>query len=311
MPFISASDGLIKKSTTSVENIFITQYLPALEPTAVKVYLYSLFLCQSGSPYTLKELAKNLEISEAEAISYFEYLEEYELISIISRTPFCVSMLEISNISSKPKKIKPEKYADFNKSVQNILSGRMVSPDEYMDYYELLEEYGFEQQALLMIIAFCADQNVGKNVSYGYIKKVAESYASKGKITASLVDEYLLNDRLLLEIISLCGLKRKVYHKDRENLEKWRDWNFSDEMLFEAAKLSAGKTNPLTYMDKILSVWNKDGIRSPEEIPEQQPVPAKRGAAKKKMGIIERWQSVMDEISSTDAANDNGENNNE
>ncbi|MDE6505243.1 MAG: DnaD domain protein, partial [Clostridia bacterium] len=265
MPFISASDGLIKKSTTTVENTFITQYLPALEPTAVKVYLFALFLCQNSSPYTLKELAKALEMTENEAISYFEYLEEYELVSIISREPFSVSVLETSSIGAKPKMIKPEKYSDFNKSVQNILSGRMVPPDEYLEYYKLLEENGFEQQALLMIIAFCVDQNDGKKVNLSYIKKVALSYADKGKITASQVDEYLANDRILLEIISLCGLKRKVYDKDRENLKKWRDWSFSDEMLFEAAKLSAGKSNPLTYMNKILSAWNETGIYSPED----------------------------------------------
>ncbi len=50
MAFISVSEGLIKKSTTTVENKFITKYLPVLNSDAVKVYLYSLYLCQSGLP---------------------------------------------------------------------------------------------------------------------------------------------------------------------------------------------------------------------------------------------------------------------
>ena len=42
MPLISVSDELLKKSFTSVENKFITKYLPVLEPNAVKVYLFAL-----------------------------------------------------------------------------------------------------------------------------------------------------------------------------------------------------------------------------------------------------------------------------
>ena len=44
MAFISASEGLIRKSTTTVENKFITKYLPVLNPVAVKVYIYALYL---------------------------------------------------------------------------------------------------------------------------------------------------------------------------------------------------------------------------------------------------------------------------
>ena len=39
MALVSVSDDLAKKSFTSVENKFITKYLPVLEPIAVKVYL--------------------------------------------------------------------------------------------------------------------------------------------------------------------------------------------------------------------------------------------------------------------------------
>ena len=48
MPLISVSDELLKKSFTSVENKFITKYLPVLEPNAVKVYLIALHAYQNG-----------------------------------------------------------------------------------------------------------------------------------------------------------------------------------------------------------------------------------------------------------------------
>jgi len=48
MAFISVSDEVANKSFTYVENKFITKYLPVLNAVAVKVYLYSLYLFQSG-----------------------------------------------------------------------------------------------------------------------------------------------------------------------------------------------------------------------------------------------------------------------
>ena len=110
MPFISVSDEVSNKSFTSIENKFITKYMPVLEPMAVKVYLYSLFITQSGQNlYTVEDLAKSLEITEEQAISYFEYLEEFELISITSRTPFEVKILDAENVYGTQKKYKPEK----------------------------------------------------------------------------------------------------------------------------------------------------------------------------------------------------------
>lgn len=436
MPFISAADGLIKKSTTNVENKFITKYLPELDPVAIKVYLYSLYLLQSGSSYNLEDLAATLGITEEKAKDCFIYLEEFELISIISRSPFEIKILEAENVSGTPKKIKPEKYADFTKTVQSIISGRMISANEFLEYFCLLEDYGFEQNALIMIITYCVNLH-GDNIRLQYIKKVAKSFAEDGDVTAKKVNDrlsaytsstpalleifkaagikkqpdveddklykkwneelgfgdkeiivaaklfkarncekldaaieelfknkkfdvkeiedycknknsiyaltldiaknlgvYMKNsapyvenyvnvwcsygftfeclkklskylfrqeknsfeemngfirklydsgtiadrsvddyiekrqaeDKLLREILTVCGLTRKIVPWDRESLSKWRSWNFSDEMLLEAAKLSSGKSNPMAYIGGILSGWKTDGIYSKDKI---------------------------------------------
>ena len=190
MPFISVSDGLIKKSTTSVENRFIIKYLPVLDPIAVKIYLYSLFLYQSGSSYSVTDLAQTFSITEDKAKEYFDYLEEFELVSIISRAPFEIKLLEAENTSGTPKKFKPEKYSDFTKTVQSILKGRMISSNEFMEYFSLLEDYGFEQNALIMIINYCVNLH-GDKIRLQYIRKVAKSFAEEGATTAKKVDEKL------------------------------------------------------------------------------------------------------------------------
>ncbi|MDE7082584.1 MAG: DnaD domain protein [Clostridia bacterium] len=437
MAFLSASDGFVKKSTTSVENKFISKYLPALDAVAAKVYLYSLYLLQSGLSYTLTDLAHSLELDEDKIKEYFVYLEELELVSIVSDSPFEVKILEAENIAGTPKKFKPEKYSDFTKNAQNALKGRMISTNEFREYFYLMEEYGFEQNALIMIINYCVNLH-GDSIRAAYIKKVAKSFAEDGATTAKKVDEKLsaytsstpalinlfnaagikkqpdldddklykkwtnelgfddkaiicaakqfkaknceklddalselyknrkfdakeiedyfknknsvyalaldvaknlgvymqtsapyvenyvnvwcnygftldslreisaycfkqgknsfedmdgfvgklydngivaesavteylekqrADDKLIKDVLTACGLQRKIIPWDRDSLARWRSWGFNDEMLFEAAKISSGKSNPTAYMNGVLSSWKASGIFSVDKIP--------------------------------------------
>lgn len=470
MPFISVADEVAKKSFTQIENKFITKYMPVLEPTAVKVYLFAVYLYQSGAlSYSLFDLANALSITEDEAKDYFAYLEEFELVSIVSASPFEIKILDAENVYGTPKKFKPEKYADFTKSVQNVISGRMISTNEFREYFILLDEYGFEQNALLMIINYCVNLK-GADIRLQYIKKVAKSFADEGVTTAKKVEEKLsaytsstpalirlfnavgikkkpdidddkfykkwteqlefeenaivaaakqfkvkdcakldnaleelyknrkfdvkeienycktknsvialtiniaknlgvymqdytpyvenyvnvwcnlgytfeclervssycfkndrksfedmdgfiktlyesgivsdgsvieyiekrnADDKLLKALLTACGLTRKIIPWDRNSLENWRRWNFSDEMLFEAAKLSAGKANPMAYINGILSSWKKDGIFEVTSIPtedksiQQNKINYNKN---KRPSLLEQWQSTLEAI---------------
>ena len=77
MAFISLSPELKHRSFTGVENKFITKYMPALDPAAVKVYLYGLYISQSGGQLTVEDLAAGLGMTCEQAISCFEYLDEF------------------------------------------------------------------------------------------------------------------------------------------------------------------------------------------------------------------------------------------
>ena len=88
MAFISVAEELTRKSVTSVENKFITRYLAELDPVAVKVYLYALYLYQNGqTAYTLEDLAKKLQLTEDDVKERFEYLDELELVAVTSKIP--------------------------------------------------------------------------------------------------------------------------------------------------------------------------------------------------------------------------------
>lgn len=240
MPFISVSDEIANKSFTYVENKFISKYLPVLDPVAVKVYLYSLYLFQSGFGGSLDDLAAKLNMTADEAQSYFEYLEEFELVSVISVSPFEVKILDAENISGTPKKFKPEKYADFTKAVQSIIKGRMISTNEFREYFVMLEEYGFEQNALIMIISYCVNLK-GDNIRLQYIKKVARSFAEDGITSAKKVDEklsaYTYSTTALIGIFKAAGINRQPDIEDDKLYKKWTaELGFDDGAIAACAK---------------------------------------------------------------------------
>ncbi len=421
---------------TCIENSFIKKYMPLADGDAVKVYLYGLLLCSSSSDVSLKDASEELFLTEDKIKEYFCFWEEFGLVSIVNVEPFTVNYLPINNVYSKPRKIKAEKYTDFSKSLQTLISSRMISTGEYTEYFNIMETYSIKPDAMLFIVKYCVDRK-GTDIGYHYISKVAKdfgareintlekieqelsSYVSRTneleKILKALsirrapdiedlklykkwtgelnfdfnnilfaaktlkrasiekLDQFILElysmksfskteieefvnnkkavydtaikinkalaiyveiidtvvdtytkkwlsygydeqtllyiashlfttgkntlpdmdslltvlrergvidyvsvadyfenqkraDEFIAKILNNAGLVRRPTPWDRENLNMWKSWNFSDEMIIEAAKLSAGKSSPISYMNAILSGWKNKGVFSVSEI---------------------------------------------
>lgn len=247
MPFISVSDELALKSFTAVENKFITKYLPVLDPIAVKVYLFALYFTQSGAAAaSIEEFSEKLSLGEDEVKGIFEYLEEFELVAVTSSSPFEVKILDAENVGGTPKRFKPEKYADFTKAVQSIIKGRMITTNEFREYFVMLEEYGFEQNALIMIITYCVNLK-GDNIRLQYIKKVAKSFADDGITSAKKVDEklsaYTSSTASILKLFKTIGITRQIDIEDDKLYKKWtQELGFTDEAIAVCAKSFKVKT---------------------------------------------------------------------
>ena len=268
MAFISVAEELTKKSATFVENKFITKYLAELEPVAVKIYIYALFLCQSGkSAYSLEDFAKKLNLDEDKVKEYFEYLDEMELVAITSKLPFEVKILDCENYDGKPKKLHPEKYDGLYDEIQAIVSGRMVSQNEFREYLILLEDYDFERNALLMIVNYCVNLR-GNDIGGTYIKKVAKNFSADGVTTTAQVEKRLANytasTPLLLKLFSACSIKRSPEVEDGELVNKWVKLGFKDDAIICAAK--GFKLKSMEKLDAVIEELYKNNKFDPKEI---------------------------------------------
>lgn len=257
MSFCKPSSELILKNETTVENAFIVDFLPNLNPTACKVYLYGLYLCQNGIDNTLESFERIFNLSEDDVISIFKSLEELNLVECLDLVPMEVRYSPIKSSSMHLKKFNKDKYKKFNETAQSIISKRMIDIKEYENYYYLIELKGMEQEAVLKVIEYCVYKK-GADISSSYILKVARDWAYEGILSGEQVENRInelekYNDDLKL-ILSTLGLKRSATMEEYQMFLDWtNNLEFNLETLTHLAKITKKKKGNFLKLNALVN----------------------------------------------------------
>ncbi len=262
MAFCKYSTELIANSKTEIDNIFLNDYLPFAQPQFVVVYIYGLYLCNSTSfDNSLENFAKTLNMSEEDVIGAFEYWEEQGLVQVLKTKPIQITYIPLNNVLTSNKLFKPDKYTTFNQQANDIFLGkRSISKHEYSEYYDFLERYHVEQEALLMIMKYCVETKKSA-VGYNYILTVAKNWANEGITTTAAVEERLksFEDKNpdLAEIFNAIGIKRSPYVEERSLLNKWQnELGFNMDVILYVCKNYKKKSRfSFEKIDEILSKY--------------------------------------------------------
>jgi len=274
MAFCKYSTEYVANNKTEVDNIFINDYLPQAPENCVKVYLYGLYLCSDGSKLdnTLEKFAKNLGMEEDEVIECFNYWQENGLCQILSTRPIEIRFIPLKNIFTGTKLYKPEKYEIFNKEAQELFAGqREITKNEYNEYYDFLERFHMEQEALLMIMQYCISSKKG-SVGYPYILTVAKNWANEGVLTVNDVEEKLNkfeeNATELGAIMNIMGIKRSAYIEEKMLYKKWTEelGYTSDVILDITKKLKKKNKTGFEKLDFMLMKFHSLNLYSIQEI---------------------------------------------
>ncbi len=268
MSFCSYSQDYKKNSVTPIDNNFIYDYLPLADGTAIKVYLATLLLASDNKDCSLETFAEFLSLTTDEVISSYRFWEQYDLIKIVSVEPFKILICDVPKLSTKPAKIKLEKYSDFTSSLQALIPQRMISVNEYSQYFQIMENNKISPEALLMIIKYCVDLK-GNDIGYRYVLTVIKDFISRGLTTFDSIDnelsQYVLQSSNVAKIISSLGLKRKVEIEDVRLYDKWtKSFGFSEESIFFAVK--SLKKARIEKLDSFLTELYTYKLFSVEEI---------------------------------------------
>ncbi len=197
------------------------------------------------------------------------------------------------------KKTKVKSMAKLDKELSSLYSAKKISVEEIGNYYSeknkttetarkiaralslyveiidpVVENYvtpwmnmGYDEETLIFIANFCFRKN---RRTLEDMNELVSGLYKNGLITIMSIAEYIksatADDGFIKTLLADAGLSRKPTDWDRRNLKAWRGWNFSDEMIEEAAKISAGKSNPMSYVNAVLSGWKAQNIFTPDKI---------------------------------------------
>ena len=227
MAFCRFSVEHLANNVTQVDNIFLTNYLPYADSQAVRVYIYGLFKCQDSNAQdnTLERFSTELHISVEEVEKAFNYWQEQGLVQIINVIPFEVRYLPLTDVINNNKKYNAKKYENFNVQAQEILRGRMITPNEYREYYDLIERLHIEKNALLSIIDFCVKYKNSDKIGYAYITAVAKEWANQGITTVDAVKEKIIEmDSMKIgidQLLKILSIKRPLSMQEFDLFKKW------------------------------------------------------------------------------------------
>ncbi len=256
MPFCSFSKDFTENLFTSVENQFITKYLPEASGDAVRVYLYGLYLCESAKELDAASCAKLLKLTEDQLLEIFDFWEECGLVQILSRSPLYIEYLPVHSAVGKPKPIRPEKYAEFNRALFRLLQEEQIelTLTAQRRFIEFLEAFPMEPQAFLLIVGYYAKKDAAR-FSYNRIVNKAKQLAADGKLTYEQVEaqfsDFNEHAEELSHIFTLMGIFRKAQDADYALLSKWRNAGMETGAVYAAAE--ALKKGTLSTLDGLIT----------------------------------------------------------
>ena len=270
MAFCDKEKQFIDSGYTTVDNKFIFNYLPDAADIRASIYLFGLALSDSdGDDNSCETIARKFNISCDDVISAYRYWEELGLVHIVNSNPMRVIYLAFQGATTALKKIKPSKYAKFSRDMQDAISGRMITVNEYNEYYMFLEDTTFEPAALVAVARYCVELH-GNDINYPYIMTVARNQLKKGASTLVAVTDNLKSqqkyDKELDLVFKAMGLRsHHVSYSDRENYEKWiKEYGFSADVILYVAKNN--RTGGLMKLDNLLSQYYRNGVFAEKEI---------------------------------------------
>ena len=285
-----------------IELNFINKYLPEANPTHVMVYIYALGLCYSNKQSDNASIAEALDILESDVIKAWKYWVKTGLIALGEDGTVTFLSTNVEERSEKaevpdaPKeepKAKAKGFAEETKktskrdipmeeitekmgikkgfsdtlSMAQLIWEKPFTPTEIKMLYSFMDWYSFSSEVLTMIVEYCALEEKTKNIKY--MEAVAESWANEGITTMKMAEKIINKKQKELSMLKKCAqifsLGRAFSDKEANYISEWTNtFGMSEAVIKEAYARTTINTGKLSfqYMNKILSSWSKDGIKT-------------------------------------------------
>lgn len=267
-------------STTSLPDVFFTEYLSQLSGDCVKIYMYMSFLAKYNKEIKLNDLSKKLNIPLKTIQDSIKLLEDERIITKKNTGYIINNLQELElhklynpKITSSPEeieKIAQNKYrAKAIENINNEFFQGMMSPSWYSDIDLWFKKYSFDEEVMNALFRYCFNRSA---LHRNYIQTVAEAWFQNNIRTFNDLDKYYEKQEKLntlqKNISKKLGITRNLTQYEEGYIEKWNmDFGYNLDVIEIALKKTTSKANPnFEYLDKLLTDWHDRSLKTPNEV---------------------------------------------
>ncbi len=267
-------------SSTTIPDVFFTEYLSQISGDCLKVYLYMTFLAKYNKDIKLNDLSKKLELPLKTIQESIKYLEEEGLITKKNTGYILNSIQEIElhklynpKITSSPEELKKVAQNQYRaKAIENINNEffqGIMSPSWYSDIDLWFKKYSFDEEVMIALFRYCFNRSA---LHRNYIQTVAEAWFKNNIKTFNDLDKYYEKQEKLNSlqktISKKLGITRNLSQYEESYIEKWNiDYGYNLDVIEIALKKTTSKSNPnFDYLDKLLTDWHDRNLKTTDDV---------------------------------------------
>lgn len=262
MAFCGFAKGAAMYDSTPIENMFLTEFLPAAPEQFLKVYLYARMLALHPElDAALADLASALRMDEDAVLDAMAYWEQQGLARRLSDRPPAYELLPVQGGASGMDRAYYE-YRDFNADLQALFPENLLHPAEFSRAVDWINVMGFSQDAVLLAVRHEIGQSRSKSPRPGPLFKRLDrkmlAWADRGaKTRAALERELSYSDAVrdtAARVVSRLGMKRPPSDDELAAVRRWlEEWRFTPEAVLDAcAETTKARTPTVAYLDAVL-----------------------------------------------------------
>jgi len=273
--------------TTSIENIFINDFMPMANGTFVKVYLLGYKLARDANlsiKSDHRSISRHLNIPLEDVLSAWDFWEKKKIIAKHSKeeahgmsNDYDVEFLSLRQLyldnNFAPKNLEPDhskpssgdlidsmknaEIRDMFYSIDQIMR-RQLTPNERTEVLSWVFEFNLSPELIIKAFLYSVEQKNVKNVNY--VGAVLRSWYDQGILSPEEAEELMKSSgkayAAYRKIYRLLGYSnRTVSGGDREIIDRWidrdqLDLDFLCEVIKEASKRTSNAN--MNYMDTVV-----------------------------------------------------------
>ena len=267
-------------SSTTLPDVFITEYLSEAPGDYIKVYLYMLFLSKYNKDIKLNDLSKKITVPLNIIQEAIKYWEEATVITK-KGTGYIVNNIqeiELNKLYSPKLTVSKETIHSMEKdksrsnaieAINSMFFQGIMSPSWYSDIDLWFKKFEFDEEVMIALFRYCFEKSA---LHKNYVKAVAEAWHGNNIKTFSDLEEFDENNEKIKKakknISKKLGLTRNLTQYEEAYIEKWlQEYKYNLEIIELALKKTTSKANPnFDYIDKIITDWHDRKLLNSDDV---------------------------------------------